>query len=174
MKFSAKSAAAGPIPRASTAASDAAGRAVTTVCTEMSEGTKHYRLLFGEPLRTETVRRADGTTMQVLSFAPAARFALDLWRRLSTGSTQSRCFVCEAISPGEEGDRVPCVRPAARVLLETKGAAQSRVFLAWLAELQRLGTDPVRCPREIFEAAHFRLQGSRANGLPARRLSGRP
>jgi len=68
---------------------------------------------------------------------------------------------------------VPRVAPAARVLLHTRGAAQSRVFLAWLTELEKSGIDPVTCPRDVFEAAHFRLQGSRADVTPARRLSGR-
>jgi hypothetical protein len=60
------------------------------------------------------------------------------------------------------------------VLLSTKGAAQSRVFLAWLDQLEKSGIDPVTCPRETFEAAYFRLQGSRADITPPRRLSGRP
>jgi hypothetical protein len=48
------------------------------------------------------------------------------------------------------------------------------VFLAWLDQLEKSGIDPVTCPRETFEAAHFRLQGSRADITPPRRLSGRP
>ena len=84
------------------------------------------------------------------------------------------CAVCEAIGPGEEGDLVPWVMPAARVLLHTRGAAQSRLFLAWLAESEESGVDPLTCPAETFEAAHYRLQGSRADRTPARRLSGQP
>ncbi len=147
-------------------------RFLTTVHTQFRAGSHNYRLLFGVPLRNAIVARADGYTVAKLSFAPGMRFALDLWRCNSYGTIHWRCFVCEAIAPGEEGEAVPFVRPAVRVLLHTKGAAQSRLFLAWLADWQALGLDPITCPRETFEAAHFRLQGSRADRTPPRRLSG--
>ena len=147
---------------------------VTTVRTLYVQGAKNYRLIFGRPLRVETGTQTEGYTAAIARFAPGARFGLDLWRSNAYGTIQWRCFVCEAIGPGEAGEGVPCVTPAARVLLQTKGAAQSRVFLAWLAEGVSSGIDPVTCPRETFEAAHFRLQGSRADITPPRRLSGRP
>ncbi len=147
---------------------------VTTVRTLFAEGAKNYRLLFGRPLRIETVTQREGYTAAIARFAPGARFGLDLWRSNAYGTIQWRCFVCEAIGPGGAGEGVPCVEPAARVLLKTKGAAQSRVFLAWLDQLEKSGIDPVTCPPETFEAAHFRLQGSRADITPPRRLSGRP
>ena len=147
---------------------------VTTLRTLYVHGAKNYRLLFGRPLRLETVRQAEGYTAAIARFAPGARFGLDLWRSNAYGTIQWRCFVCEAIGPGEVGEGVPTVAPAARVLLQTRGAAQSRVFLAWLAEVESSGIDLVTCPRETFEAAHFRLQGSRADITPPRRLSGRP
>jgi hypothetical protein len=147
---------------------------VTTVRMLFAEGAKNYRLLFGRPLRIETVTQREGYTAAIARFAPGARFGLDLWRSNAYGTIQWRCFVCEALRPGEVGEGVPCVAPAARVLLKTKGAAQSRVFLAWLDQLEKSDIDPVTCPRETFEAAHFRLQGSRADITPPRRLSGRP
>jgi Protein of unknown function (DUF2840) len=146
----------------------------TTVRMLYVQGAKNDRLLFGRPLRIETVTQREGYTAAIARFVPGARFGLDLWRSNAYGTIQWRCFVCEAIGPGEAGDSVPFVAPAARVLLQTKGAAQSRVFLAWLAEVESSGIDPVTCPRETFEAAHFRLQGSRADITPPRRLSGRP
>jgi hypothetical protein len=147
---------------------------VTAVRMLFAEGAKNYRLLFGRPLRIETVTQREGYTAAIARFAPGARFGLDLWRSNAYGTIQWRCFVCEAIGPGEAGDSVPCVTPAAQVLLSTKGAAQSRVFLGWLDQLEKSGINPVTCPRETFEAAHFRLQGSRADITPPRRLSGRP
>jgi hypothetical protein len=159
---------------AAAALSTATRGAVTTVRTVFHLGAKNYRLLFGLPLRTNTVTRAKGYTAAVAHFAPGARFGLDLWRRNAYGTIQWRCFVCEAIRVGEEGEVVPFVTPAARVLLQTKGAAQSRLFLAWLAELETEGIDPMICPSATFEAAHFRLQGSRADTTPARRLRGEP
>ncbi len=148
--------------------------AATTVRTVFQDGAKNDRLLFGQPLRIDTVVERSGYTEALARFAPGTRFGLDLWRRNTYGTIQWRCFVCEALNPGEEGESVPGVAPAAWVLLKTKGAAQSRLFLAWLAELETAGIDPITCPRETFEAAHFRLQGSRADVTPARRLSGQP
>ena len=147
---------------------------VTRVRTLYVEGRKNYRALFGRPLRSETVARAEGTTAKILNFGRGARFALDLWACNAYGTIQWRCFVCEAIGPGEEGDLVPLVAPATKVLLNTRGAAQSRLFLAWLAQLEDSGIDPLICPAATFEAAHFRLHGSRADRTPARRLSGEP
>ena len=147
---------------------------VTTVRTVFAQGAKNYRLLFGRPLRTETVSQAEGYTAAIARFAPGVRFGLDLWRSNAYGTIQWRCFVCEAIGPGEAGEGIPCVTPVARVPLSTKGTAPSRAFLAWLTQVEKSGIDSVACPRETFEAAHFRLQGSRADITPARRMSGRP
>src|SRR5271156_1853335 len=149
-------------------------RFLTSVQTLYREGRQNYRVLFGEPARTRTLARAEGYTVTVWSFVPGARFALDLWACNQYGTIRWRCFVCEAIGPGEEGERAPLVAPAARVLLHTQGAAQSRLFLAWLREREEAGVNPLTCPAATFEAAHFRLHGSRADRTPARRLSGRP
>jgi Protein of unknown function (DUF2840) len=144
----------------------------TRVYSQFREGLKNYRVLFGAPDAIETVRQIEGQTDQVYFFASAKRFAIDLWKRNAYGTIQWRCVVCEAVGPGILADTVPCVTPAARVLLHTTGAAQSRLFLAWLAELESAGVDPLQCPSAMFEAAHFRLQGLRADRMPARRLSG--
>lgn len=146
---------------------------VTTVETSFLEGQHNYRVLFGEPLRIDARHAAEGVTRKVYSFTAGSRFALDLWRRNAYGTIQWRCFVCEAASPGVPRDLVPFVTPGARVLLSTKGAAQSRLFLAWLAQLEASGADLLRCPPETFEAAHFRLHGSRADTTPPQRLSNR-
>lgn len=147
---------------------------LTSVHTTFLEGVKNHRVLFGTPLRCETLLCVEGITRKIYQFTAGARFALDLWTRNAYGTIQWRCFVCEAIASGEEGNQVPFVTPAARVLLHTKGAAQSRLFLAWASQVEGEGVDLLQCPRETFEAAHFRLQGSRADTTPPRRLSGKP
>jgi hypothetical protein len=147
---------------------------LTSVHTQFLEGVRNFRVLFGEPFRCETLRERPGETVKLYYFKHGSRFALDLWARNAYGTIQWRCFVCEAIAPGFEADAVPYVKPAARVLLQTKGAAQSRLFLAWLAEVEGRGVDPLSCPPEVFESAHFRLQGSRADKTLPRRLSGLP
>ncbi len=52
---------------------------VTTVRMLFAEGAKNYRLLFGRPLRIETVSQREGYTAAIARFAPGARFGLDLW-----------------------------------------------------------------------------------------------
>ncbi len=141
----------------------------TQVHEEFAESRQNYRLLFGQPARRRTVNSKEGYTARTNFFAPGVRFGLDLWSRNDYGTVRWRCFVCETVRPGESAERVPFVTPAATVLLSTKGAAQSRLFLAWLAEIEEQGIDPLACPADLFLAAHFRLQGSRADRtLPAR------
>ena len=146
---------------------------LTTVATEFREGQRNDRLLFGHPAHTAVLESREGLTRGTAAFAAGARFALDLWRRNTYGTTQWRVFVCEAIDPPEEGEWVPCVTPAVRVLLASRGVAQSRLVLAWLRELEAEAVDVLTCPPERFEAAHFRLHGGRADVMPPRRLSGR-
>ena len=109
----------------------------TQVHEEFAEARQNYRLLFGQPTRRRTVNSKDGYTARTNFFAPGARFGLDLWSRNDYGTVRWRCFVCETVRPGESAERVPFVTPAATILSSTKGAAQSRLFLAWLAELPR-------------------------------------
>jgi hypothetical protein len=147
---------------------------LTQVRTQYRAEKRNYRVLFGEPECIETLREWEGHGDKVYRFAQGARFALDLWARNAYGTTHWRCFVCEAIGPGMQGMTVPFVNPAVRVLIHTKGAAQSRLFLQWLLMLEASSVNLLRCPRETFEAAHFRLQGSRADRTPPQRLSGLP
>jgi hypothetical protein len=146
---------------------------VTTVLTEFKAKDCHHRIIFGAPVKRSIVLRRRGHLKVRQLFSPGARFVLDLWRRNSHGTLQWRCFVCEAVAPGELAQRVPRVIPGARILLATQGAAESKLFLTWLYQLAHGGVDVLQIPREAFEAAHFRLKGSRVHGLPVNTLSGR-
>ena len=127
------------------------------------DGQRNYRLLFGQPAFSRLLPAREGLTARAHFFAAGSRFALDLWARNAYGTVRWRAFICEAVRPGERAERVPFVAPAASVLLSTKGAAQSRLALAWLASLETRGTDLLTCPAEQFIAAHLRLQGTRAD-----------
>jgi Protein of unknown function (DUF2840) len=147
---------------------------ITYVHAEYVQDRCNHRLLFGEPKACHTLISRPGLTRQRHLFLPGSRFGLDCWKRNAYGTVQWRCFVCETLSPGELAECVPHVTPAARVLLATKGAAQSKLFLAWLKLVVDAGLDPLKCPAATFEAAHFRLWGVRADRVPPQRLSGRP
>ena len=146
--------------------------ALTQVREEFAEGRHNCRLLFGRAQRSRTALSRQGYSARLNYFTAGERFALDLWSRNAYGTVRWRCFVCETVSPGDEAERVPFVSPAARVLLSTKGAAQSRLFLAWVALITEQGVDPLTCPADLFLAAHFRLHGSRADKTEPQRLSG--
>jgi len=145
---------------------------LTCIDTEYAEGRCNHRVLFGTPIRVRTLTSREGLTRERYEFPPDVRFALDCWTRNTYGTVRWRCFVCETVGPGEEAQRLPRVTPGARVLLATRGAAQSKLFLAWLALIVAQGVDPVTCPAATFEAAHFRLWGVRADRVPPQRLSG--
>ena len=134
------------------------------------EGQRNYRLLFGQPTYSRASQGQEGLTARAHYFAPGERFALDLWSRNAYGTIRWRTFICETVRPGERAERVPFVAPAARILLSTKGAAQSRLALAWLANLEAQGTDLRLCPAERFQAAHLRLQGLRADQVRPEQL----
>ena len=146
--------------------------ALTQVREEFADGRHNYRLLFGRPQSSRTAHSREGYSARLSYFTTGERFALDLWSRNTYGTVRWRCFVCETVRPGDEAERVPFVTPAALVLLSTKGAAQSRLFLAWIALITEQGVDPLACPADLFLAAHFRLHGSRADKTPPQRLSG--
>lgn len=145
----------------------------TRVITRYLKGERNDWLLFGVPQRTVKATGSRGAALKIYYFAPGARFALALWTRNAYGTVRWRCLIGEALGAHESGVTVPGVYPAARVLLQTRGAAASRLVLAWLKVLEAEGEDLLTCPRERFEAAHFRLLGSRADRLTARALSGR-
>ena len=105
-------------------------------------------------------------------FAAGSRFILDLWRRNEYGTLQWSCYVAECGAPGQVIQSVPFVVPGARVLLFTRGAAQSKAFLAWLYDLNHRGIDPLHCPTETFEAVHFRLHGRRSHQWQIAALNG--
>jgi hypothetical protein len=149
-----------------------APRALTAVHTRVHEGVCQYRILFGLPIQRRWFPSRGTDRRAVWYFSAGSRFALNLWACNTYGTIRWRCFVCEAIAPNQAADTVPFVNPAARVLLSTRGAAQSRLFLAWLAEREASGMDPATCPAQIFEAAHFRLHGSRIERLSPCQLSG--
>lgn len=111
----------------------------TQVHEEFVEARQNYQLLFGQPAQRRTVNSKEGYTARTNFFAPGARFGLDLWFRNEFGTVRWWCFVCETVQPGESAERVPYVTPAVTVLLSTKGAAQSRLFLAWLAGIEEQG-----------------------------------
>ena len=145
---------------------------VTAVVSEYTVKRCHHRVLFGAPTKRVLLARRRGHLRVRHEFAAGSRFILDLWRRNEYGTLQWSCYVAECGAPGQVIQSVPFVIPGARVLLFTRGAAQSKAFLAWLYDLNHRGIDPLHCPAETFEAVHFRLHGRRSHQWQIAALNG--
>ncbi|WNL48576.1 DUF2840 domain-containing protein (plasmid) [Dyella sp. BiH032] len=106
----------------------------TRIRTEYKEGVLNNRLIAGNPLRKEVLASTAGHTIELAHFAPHQRFALDLWRRNEFGTTAWRVIVGRTIAPGEYGQKLPGVHPAAVPLMDVSGATRARAALRWLRD----------------------------------------
>jgi len=135
--------------------------ALTAVDLEYRAEELNYRLLFGRPIHITTQLNTFGHRISRAWFTPKSLFGLDLWRGapirnaaglLRTRTTARSCFVLETGTVGEVLERVPQVRPGARVLIGTTGQRRSLFFLAWLAQLKE------RCELLALEPEFFELK----------------
>lgn len=126
------------------------------------EGEKNYRLLFGNPIRSETVElKFKKVTRKIHYFRAGDIFAVDLWDRNSYGTTKWSVYVIQAAYPGEIAIPIPQVSPAARVLLVAEGQKYARVAVRLLKEIENR-TDPTRLPPARFLLTDFRMKASNA------------
>ena len=91
------------------------------------EGRKNYRLLFGNPIRSETVKlKFKKITRKVHYFRAGDIFAVDLWDRNGYDTTKWSVYVIQAACLGEFSMPVAQVSPAPRVLLVAEGQKYAR------------------------------------------------
>ena len=101
------------------------------------EGLLNRYVLAGEPSSVGPWKVGEeGTRRRLLTFPVGRRFVLDSWERNEYGSTRWRVLVCEPISAGETGQKLPGIRPLVRVLLDVSGVRRAQAFLAWLRPRQ--------------------------------------
>lgn len=109
--------------------------AAAEVVEAFDEGRANRRVIVGTPSKTGAWKAGkDGIRRRLLGFDQGARFVLDCWERNDYGTTRWRVVVCEALPPGEQGARVPSVRPGVALLADIQGAARVRSFLSWLRQ----------------------------------------
>lgn len=119
----------------------------------------NYRLLFGNPISLYTRSSTFGHTHQEAWFAAGNLFALDLWQgapirnasgELRTRTTERACFILQAGSVGDRLEKVPQVRPGAKILVRTQGQRRCKFFLEWIDALKNR-CNPAQLDPEFFE-----------------------
>ncbi len=124
------------------------------------EGELNFRLLFGHPIKIEEKEYIHGcVTRKYVYFKQGDIFAIDLWQGNIYGTTAWAVFVLQASEPGEEAVKVPQVKPAAKILLEARGAEKARQALKLLKEIEERA-DPSTLTPNRFLLTDFRIKHS--------------
>ncbi|HEI6793840.1 MULTISPECIES: DUF2840 domain-containing protein [Enterobacteriaceae] len=95
-------------------------------------------LRFGQPVRTVQLDR----WRRCAVFLPAAIFCRIYWQANDYGTTRWQLIVLQACRPLEAMQRIPGVRPGARLLLHAEGEQKVRSVLAQLDTIEALDIDP--------------------------------
>lgn len=129
----------------------------TRTTLQFEDGKRNFRLLFGDPVKIETVSFQLGVTTQHAYFRPDSIFALDLWERNEYGTKEWRIYIVRAVWPGERAARIPQVEPGGEVLLYARGKNRVQKVLSWLREIEKAGEMPAHLHPDLYRAAHVRF-----------------
>jgi len=109
-------------------------------------------LRFGHPVRTVQLDR----WRRCAVFLPDAIFCRIHWEANDYGTTRWQLMVLQACRPLEVMQRIPGVRPGARLLLHAEGEQKVRSVLAQLDTIEALDIDPAD-----VSPAYWRTLGNR-------------
>ncbi|HDL6904397.1 TPA: DUF2840 domain-containing protein [Yersinia enterocolitica] len=109
-------------------------------------------LRFGHPVRTVQLDRWQRCAV----FLPDAIFCRIHWQANDYGTTRWQLMVLQACKPLEAMQRIPGVRPGARLLLHAEGEHKVRSVLAQLDTIEALNIDPAE-----VSPAYWRTLGNR-------------
>lgn len=109
-------------------------------------------LRFGHPVRTVQLDR----WRRCAVFLPDAIFCRIHWQANDYGTTRWQLMVLQACRPLEAMQRIPGVRPGARLLLHAEGEHKVRSVLAQLDTIEALNIDPAD-----VSPAYWRTLGNR-------------
>lgn len=130
-----------PPPQLSVAsAADPGDPLLTRVSLAYVEHRINLYLRFGRPLRELRLDR----WRRCASFAPGAVFCRVRWESNDYGTTRWQLMVLQACTPGERMQRIPGVRPGARLLLCAEGEAQVQAVLQRIDAIEALAIDPTQ------------------------------
>ena len=109
-------------------------------------------LRFGEPARTLQLDRWRRCAM----FFPSSIFCRIRWESNDYGTTRWQLMVMQACTPLNAVQRIPGVRPGARILLHVEGEQKVRAVLAKIDAIEALGIAAID-----VSPAYWRTLGNR-------------
>ncbi|NYT25953.1 DUF2840 domain-containing protein [Alcaligenaceae bacterium] len=109
-------------------------------------------LRFGEPARTVTLDH----WRRCAVFLPGAMLCRILWQANDYGTTRWQLMVMQACTPLDTVQRLPGVRPGARLLLKAEGKQAVQVVLQRIDAIEALGIVPA-----ATSPAYWRTLGNR-------------
>ena len=109
-------------------------------------------LRFGEPARTDRLDH----WRRVAVFLPGAVFCRIRWQANDYGTIRWQLMVMQACTPLDAAQRIPGVRPGARLLLHAEGENQVRAVLERIDAIEALGIAP-----SAVSPAYWRTLGNR-------------
>jgi len=136
-------ASASPAAGAATAAPVApsgqpASAPLTRVALAYIEARFKLYLRFGEPARTHQLDRWRRSAV----FLPGAVFCRVRWQSNDFGTIRWQLMVLQACTPLDDAQRIPGVRPGARLLLHAEGDKTVRAVLERIDAIEALGIAP--------------------------------
>lgn len=109
-------------------------------------------LRFGEPARVVQLDRWRRSAV----FLPSSVFCRIRWESNDYGTTRWQLMVMQACTPLDALQRIPGVRPGARILLHAEGEQRVRAVLAQIDATETLGIAP-----NSVSPAYWRTLGNR-------------
>ncbi|ERV78242.1 TPA: DUF2840 domain-containing protein [Pseudomonas aeruginosa] len=109
-------------------------------------------LRFGHPARTVQLDR----WRRCAVFLPASIFCRIRWESNDYGTVRWQLMVLQACTPLDAMQRIPGIRPGARILLHAEGEQKVRAVLARIDAIEALGIDPAE-----VSPAYWRTLGNR-------------
>ncbi|MEL7491983.1 MAG: DUF2840 domain-containing protein [Pseudomonadota bacterium] len=117
------------------------------------DGRVNYRLLFGAPDRTIRMDRSRSIAL----FAQNKTVGYLRWRANEYGTQVWRCFVVRTVAAGDEVTHIPGVKPAAHILLSTRGKTYTKRFLGRLDGLKKRNHALEHVPDAYWRHLHLRV-----------------
>ena len=141
----------------STSLAEPVGRAGTAPLTRVSLAYIEQRidiyLRFGEPARTIRLDR----WRRVAMFLPGAVFCRVRWHANDYGTVRWQLMVMQAATPLDDVQRIPGVRPGARLLLHAEGENAVRAVLERIDSIDALGIAPAAASPAYWRTLANRL-----------------
>ncbi|MCY1234453.1 hypothetical protein D9M72_470360 [compost metagenome] len=109
-------------------------------------------LRFGNPARTVQLDR----WRRCAVFLPASIFCRIRWESNDYGTTRWQLMVMQACTPLDAVQRIPGIRPGARIMLHAEGERQVQAVLPQIDAIGVLGIDPID-----VSPAYWRTLGNR-------------